>query len=136
MLEHFVGAQNPVYDSVLDELRAGHKQSHWMWFIFPQLASLGRSDTAKRFGLSDREHAKAYASHPVLGARLRECVALTNAIEGRTAREIFGYPDYLKLQSCLTLFLLATDEEDFRIGLKKYYKGRLDGGTVKLLGSS
>jgi len=136
MLEHFVEAQDLVYDRVVDELRAGYKRSHWMWFVFPQLASLGKSVTAKRFALLDLQHARAYADHPILGARLRQCVALTNTIDGRTALEVFGSPDDLKFQSCLTLFSLATDEEAFRLGLKKYYESRLDPRTIKLLACS
>ena len=98
-LKRFVDAQEPVYDGVKLELRRGHKRSHWMWFIFPQLAALGSSPTAKHFGLHSLEEARAYAAHPVLGARLRECCAILLGVEGRSAHEIFGSPDDLKFKS-------------------------------------
>ena len=107
MLDHFVAAQDPVYAGVLAELRAGQKQRHWMWFIFPQLTALGRSDTARRFGLSGLGEARAYLGHPVLGPRLLECTGIVNGVSGRSAHEIFGSPDDLKLRSSMTLFALA-----------------------------
>jgi uncharacterized protein (DUF1810 family) len=130
MFDHFVNAQNKIYPAVLSELRAGVKQSHWMWFIFPQLRALGRSLTAQQFGLADLEEAQAYASHPVLGPRLKECVALANAVEGRTAAQIFGSIDALKYRSCLTLFWRATGGEIFLGGLTKHYSGEEDPMTL------
>ena len=121
MFQHFLDAQAGVYDQMLRELRTGQKQSHWMWFILPQLKALGRSDTAKHFGLADLDEAKAYAAHSVLGVRLRECVSLANAVEGKSANDIFGSPDDLKFRSCLTLFARATGEDIFRAALAKYY---------------
>src|SRR5574338_913021 len=102
-LQRFVDAQAPVYDRVRAELRRGRKQSHWMWFIFPQIASLGHSPMAQRYAISSLEEVKAYLEHPVLGARLRECTRLILAVEGRSARGILGPPDDMKLRSCLTL---------------------------------
>jgi uncharacterized protein (DUF1810 family) len=130
MFDHFVIAQNKTYPAVLSELRAGAKQSHWMWFVFPQLRALGRSPTAQQFGLADLEEAQAYASHPVLGPRLKECVALANAVEGRTAAQIFGSIDALKYRSCLTLFWRATGGEIFLDGLTKHYSGEEDPLTL------
>ena len=134
MFDHFIAAQDQVYANVLRELRAGRKQSHWMWFIFPQVAGLGLSAMAARFAIDDVEQARAYWAQPVLGQRLRECLALVNDIEGRTAREIFGSPDDLKFLSCLSLFLLATGDDIFRQGLDKFYQGALDPMTVRLIG--
>jgi uncharacterized protein (DUF1810 family) len=134
VFDHFVAAQDPIYDRVQQELRNGRKRSHWMWFIFPQLAGLGTSFTAERFGLRDLEHAQAYARHRLLGERLRECVSLVNAIERSTPRQIFGYPDDLKFRSCLTLFSVATEEELFRTGLDKFYRSELDPLTIETLG--
>lgn len=131
--DHFIAAQDPVYPGVLQQLRAGRKQGHWMWFIFPQLAGLGRSAMADKFGIADLEEAKAYAAHPLLGGRLRQCVGLVNAIEGRSALEAFGSPDDLKLRSCLTLFLEATGEASFADGLDRFYGGARDPATLTLL---
>jgi uncharacterized protein (DUF1810 family) len=131
--DHFIAAQDPVYPGVLQQLRAGRKQGHWMWFIFPQLAELGRSTTAKAFGIADLEEARAYAAHPLLGGRLLQCVELASAIEGRSALEVFGSPDDLKLRSCLTLFLAATGEQLFQEGLERFYAGAPDPFTLELL---
>ena len=133
MFQPFLDAQAGVYEQALAELRAGRKQSHWMWFIFPQLKALGRSSTAKLFGLADLDEARAYAAHPLLGARLRACVAAAGAIEHTSAHEIFGFPDDLKFRSCLTLFLRATGEDLFRASLVKYYDGEEDPLTVAAL---
>jgi uncharacterized protein (DUF1810 family) len=138
-LARFLDAQAPCYARVLEELAAGAKASHWMWFIFPQLRGLGLSSTARRFGLSGLEEARAYLAHPLLGARLRECTRLLLAVEGRTAHEIFGSPDDLKLRSCLTLFAYAADPAplaDTRVfgeALAKYYRGEPDPRTLELL---
>ncbi|MBL8542319.1 MAG: DUF1810 domain-containing protein [Hyphomonadaceae bacterium] len=133
MFEHFIEAQAGVYTLALAELRAGRKRSHWMWFIFPQLRALGRSTTAQRFGLAGLEEAQAYAAHDLLGARLRECVGLANAVEGKSALDLFGPPDDLKYRSCATLFLRATEEQLFRDALDKFYGGAEDPLTLEAL---
>lgn len=133
-LERFVRAQNPVYDAVLDELRAGRKTSHWMWFVFPQLRGLGSSPTAVRYGISSADEARAYLVHDVLGPRLRECARLAARIEGRTAEQVFGWPDNLKLRSSMTLFARVTDDNaDFVAVLDKFYGGQEDPATVERL---
>ena len=135
MFEHFVAAQDPVYADVLAELRAGRKATHWMWFIFPQLRALGRSTTAQRFGITDLAEARTYLRHPVLGARLIECTEIVNGIGGRTAREIFGSPDDMKLRSSMTLFAHAADDAaPFRRVLAKYYDGAEDPLTLGFIG--
>ena len=108
-LERFVKAQIGIYDVALGELRAGRKRSHWMWFVFPQLAGLGSSPTAQTYAIGSLEEARAYLAHPVLGPRLIECVQAVNAVRERSAGDIFGYPDELKFRSSLTLFLLVTE---------------------------
>lgn len=141
-LERFLEAQAHCYPRVLEELGAGEKTSHWMWFIFPQLRGLGVSATARRFGLAGLEEARAYLAHPLLGGRLRECTRTLLAVEGRTAHEIFGSPDDLKLRSCLTLFAQATvpspagGDRVFGEALAKYYRGEPDPRTLELLISS
>jgi len=136
-LQRFVDAQQGVIESVRDELRAGRKRSHWMWFVFPQLKGLGFSAMAQQYGIASLDEARAYLAHPVLGARLRECCALMLAVPGRSAHEILGSPDDLKLHSCLTLFALAAPQEAvFREGLQRFYGGRMDEKTRALLGSA
>jgi uncharacterized protein (DUF1810 family) len=133
-LQRFVDAQDPVYDRVIAELRAGRKRTHWMWFIFPQIAGLGHSEMAKQFAISSREEAAAYLEHPTLGARLRECTQTVNGIEGRVIGQILGYPDDLKFRSCLTLFGRATkDNEAFVAALMKYFEGVEDDATLERL---
>lgn len=136
-LKRFVDAQNRIYDTAVAELRAGHKRSHWMWFIFPQLAGLGSSTMAARYGIASLEEARAYLEHDVLGPRLRECARLVSQVQGRSISEILGSPDDLKLASSMTLFAHATDdpavEDDFRAVLKKYYGGGEDPKTVARL---
>lgn len=134
-LTRFVDAQARVYDTVLEELRTGRKRSHWMWFVFPQLRGLGSSPTADRYGIHSLQEARAYLDHAVLGPRLRECVALVNAVDGRSAEQIFGWPDDLKLRSSVTLFAHATDDnQDFLALLDKYYGGEQDPLTLARLG--
>ena len=134
MFEPFVTAQEPIYAQVLAELRAGRKQTHWMWFIFPQLKALGRSATALRFGIADLAEARAYLQHPVLGARLVECAEIVGGIAGKTAHEIFGSPDDVKLRSSMTLFAHAAgDAGPFRQVLEKYYGGVEDPLTAELV---
>lgn len=131
-LERFVAAQAPVWPAVRAELQAGRKTSHWMWFVFPQLAVLGRSGMARHYGLSGLDEARAYLAHPVLGARLRECCGMLLQLQGPTALDIFGGIDAMKLRSCLTLFMLASpDEAVFREGLGKYYDGQPDPLTLE-----
>ncbi|GAA2791348.1 DUF1810 domain-containing protein [Mycolicibacterium pallens] len=133
-LQRFVDAQDRVYDQVLAELRAGAKRSHWIWFIFPQLATLGSSSTAKRFGIESLAEAQAYLAHPLLGTRLRECARLVTAIDGRSVNDIFGWPDNLKVRSSMTLFAHATDDNaDFLAVLDKFYGGEQDARTLELL---
>ncbi|MEE6177402.1 DUF1810 domain-containing protein [Mycobacterium sp. 050134] len=133
-LRRFADAQAPVYDRVVEELRAGRKRGHWMWFVFPQLRGLGSSPTAERYGISSLDEAGAYLRHPVLGSRLHECVGLVNEVQGRSVGQIFGSPDDLKLCSSMTLFARATaDNDDFLALLHKYYDGRQDALTLKLL---
>lgn len=136
-MQKFLEAQVPIYTQVMAELAAGHKHSHWMWFIFPQLKSLGRSATAQHFGLADMTEALEYLRHPVLGHRLRECAALVLATPGTqtTAHDIFGSPDDLKLRSCMTLFEAAAPEEPiFAQVLERFYDGKRDDATLRLLG--
>jgi len=133
-LQRFLTAQEPIYASVLHELRAGRKQSHWMWFIFPQLAGLGSSAMAQRYAIQSLDEARAYLAHPILGARLRECAELVLAVNGRTINEILGAPDDLKLRSCATLFAAVSDEGSvFEWLLAKYYDGAEDERTLELL---
>jgi uncharacterized protein (DUF1810 family) len=132
-LQRFVDAQDPVYDRVCAELRSGRKKSHWMWFIFPQIAGLGSSAMAQRYAISSLQEAQAYLNHPVLGARLRECTRLMLDVEGRSALEILGSPDDMKFRSCLTLFARAAPEEVFRDALRKYFDGAEDPSTIARL---
>jgi len=154
-LGRFVQAQEPLFERVCAELAAGSKQSHWMWFVFPQLRGLGSSATAQRFGIGSLEEARAYLAHRLLGERLRECTRLVNSVEGRSARAIFGYPDYLKFRSCMTLFAYAARgtpaahgtpaateapsvpgagaDAPFSAALDKYFAGEADPLTRELL---
>jgi uncharacterized protein (DUF1810 family) len=138
-LGRYVSAQQPVYPRVCAELAAGEKRSHWMWFIFPQLRALGSSPTAQHFGIGSLAEARAYLAHPVLGGRLRECTRLVTSVAGRTAEAIFGYPDYLKFRSSLTLFAQAAagspaaEDRIFGEALARYYGGEPDPLTLKLL---
>ncbi|HEX6705568.1 MAG TPA: DUF1810 domain-containing protein [Albitalea sp.] len=133
-LQRFVTAQQPVYAQVCAELAAGAKTSHWMWFIFPQLKSLGRSATAKHYGLASLAEAQAYWQHPLLGARLKECSGLVLTVEGKSALQILGSPDDLKFRSCMTLFERAAPHEPvFGRALQKFYAGQRDEATLELL---
>ena len=135
-LERFVEAQDAVYESVLNELRRGRKTSHWMWFVFPQIAGLGYSETARRFAIKSIDEAQAYCAHPVLGPRLKECVQVLLAIDGKTAEEIFGSIDALKLRSCATLFYAASGGEPlFEAVLDQYFDGVPDLKTLTVLRS-
>jgi uncharacterized protein (DUF1810 family) len=133
-LERFVTAQNPVFETVLEELRRGAKRSHWMWFVFPQLAALGRSPTARFFGIASLEEARAYLAHPVLGPRLALATRTVLAVEGRTLVAIFGPTDAMKFRSSMTLFGEAAGGEIFRQALATFCTGAADEQTLALLG--
>jgi len=137
-LIRFVDAQTPVYSEVVEELIAGRKRTHWMWFVFPQLAGLGRSAMAHRYAIRDSDQAARYLADPLLGNRLRESVRLVMAHRDKSASEILGSPDDLKLRSCLTLFrLAASDPADrtlFTQALDQFYDGKPDTNTLHLLG--
>jgi uncharacterized protein (DUF1810 family) len=136
-LERFVNAQEPVAADVQRELAAGRKQSHWMWFVFPQLKGLGRSSMAQHYGLGSLAEARAYLAHPVLGRRLLAWTALVQRVEGRSANAIFGSPDDLKFRSSMTLFAAARpDEPAFRDALEKYFGGEADRTTIDLLAAA
>ncbi|MBP2306681.1 DUF1810 family protein [Azospirillum melinis] len=134
-LQRFVKAQDPVYATVLAELRDGRKRSHWMWFIFPQLRDLGRSPTAQFYGITGLDEARAYLAHPVLGSRLAQATETVLAVQGRTLHEIFGSPDDLKFRSSMTLFAQAAAEGSdlYRKALVQCCNGRPDDATLKLL---
>lgn len=134
-LQRFVDAQAEVYSRVVTELRQGRKRSHWMWFIFPQLAGLGHSAMAQRFAIASAEEAVAYLAHPTLGPRLRECTALINATAS-AIREILGSPDDLKFCSSMTLFGAVSGEAEFLQAIAKYYGGAQDQRTLDLLAST
>lgn len=130
-------AQDPVYLLVLDELRAGRKTTHWMWFIFPQIAGLGASTTSRFYALENADEARAYLAHDVLGQRLRDCAELLLSLQGRSAHEIFGSPDDLKLRSCMTLFASVSPQKSvFHQVLDRYYGGIADEKTLAVLGST
>lgn len=134
-IERFVAAQAPLYARALVELRTGRKRSHWMWFIFPQLAGLGRSPTAVRFAVRNREEAEDYLEHPLLGARLRECTEAMLGLESRSLTEILGFPDDLKFRSCMTLFAsLSPPDSLFHRALDRFCDGLPDPRTLELLG--
>jgi len=133
-LQRFVNAQNPVFEKVCSELRRGRKESHWMWFVFPQLRGLGYSWMANKFGISSRDEAAAYLGHSILGPRLKESTQLVNLLEGRSIEQIFGYPDDLKFRSSMTLFsCVGSDNEVFVAALQKYFDGQPDPLTVERL---
>ena len=133
-LQRFVATQNPLYPAVLAELRAGCKRTHWMWFVFPQHVALGRSAMAARYGLASKAEAAAYWEHAVLGARLDECCRLVLTAGQRTAHQIFGSPDDLKLHSSMTLFATALPQQPvFQQVLQRYYGGEPDAYTLALL---
>ena len=136
-LQRFVTAQDEHYPEICAELRAGFKESHWMWYVFPQLRGLGSSGLSQHYGLASLEEARAYLQHPLLGSRLRECTRLVNAVEGRTIRQILGSPDDLKFRSSMTLFSLASGREEvFESALRRYCAGEPDPRTLALLGRS
>jgi uncharacterized protein (DUF1810 family) len=133
-LQRFIDAQDGIYAQVQAELAAGCKTTHWMWFIFPQIAGLGHSATAQKYAMSSLDEATAYLDHPVLGPRLRECARLVTAVNGRSIEEIFGYPDHLKFHSSMTLFAHAAgDGQVFTEALNKYWQAKPDQQTVERL---
>jgi uncharacterized protein (DUF1810 family) len=134
-LSRFVRAQQDDYERALSEITSGQKRTHWMWYIFPQLDGLAFSPTAKRYAIKSVEEARAYLEHPVIGPRLLKCAEAAVGVEGRSAAEIFGSPDDLKLKSCATLFSsVAPPGSVFDRLLEKYYRGQRDGKTLELLG--
>ncbi len=135
-LQRFVRAQEPRYAQALAELTQGAKRSHWMWFIFPQLKGLGSSPTAVAFAIGSLAEARVYLAHPVLGARLRECTQRVLELSGRTAHEVFGYPDDLKFRSCMTLFAHAEPDGPWHAALTRYFAGEEDPRTRELLTSA
>jgi len=135
-LNRFVGAQESDYQRALAELRNGRKRSHWIWYIFPQIDGLGFSSTAKHYAIKSLDEAKAYLAHPVLGQRLAECADALLKIENRTAHQILGSPDDLKVRSCATLFAAVSPAGSvFERVLEKYYDGERDDKTVQLTNS-
>jgi uncharacterized protein (DUF1810 family) len=133
-LSRFVDAQEGVYERALSEIRGGLKRSHWMWFIFPQYDGLGSSDISKRYAIKSLAEAGAYLAHPVLGPRLLECAEAVHAVEDRSATEIFGSPDDMKLRSCATLFAQVSPRGSvFERMLDKYFDGKADERTLELL---
>jgi uncharacterized protein (DUF1810 family) len=133
-LDRFVDAQRGVYAGALSELRQGRKRGHWMWFIFPQLRGLGVSAMSRHYGIESRREAAAYLDHAVLGPRLRECTEAVNGLCGRSAEEIFGAVDAMKLRSSMTLFHLAGGGGSFRLCLETYFGGAADPRTIELIG--
>jgi uncharacterized protein (DUF1810 family) len=132
-LQRFIDAQNPIYASALSEIRSGNKRGHWMWFIFPQMRGLGHSDMAQFYGIRSMEEAKAYLDHPVLGARLRECVAAMQDLSGTTPKKVFGEIDAIKFRSCLTLFERAGGDLVFEAALNRWFAGERDEATLRIL---
>jgi uncharacterized protein (DUF1810 family) len=136
-LDRFLQAQRDDYVRALSEIRNGRKESHWMWYVFPQLAGLGFSATSRRFSIKSLAEAKAYLSHPVLGPRLVECAEAVLGLEGRSASDIFGFPDDMKLRSCATLFARVSPPGSvFDQVLEKYFQGGRDAETLRLLGAT
>lgn len=132
-LERFLRAQNPVLGAVQAELARGRKQSHWMWFVFPQVAGLGFSAMSQRYAIGSRAEAEAYLAHPLLGPRLIECTRLVLAVDGRTINAILGAPDDSKFRSSMTLFGAVSDEAVFDEALAKYFAGGRDDATLEIL---
>jgi uncharacterized protein (DUF1810 family) len=133
-LQRFLDAQNRCYEQVCQELRAGYKQSHWMWFVFPQLKGLGHSAMANHYGIASAKEAEAYLAHAIFGPRLRHCTELVLGVEGRSIEQIFGDPDDMKFRSSMTLFAtVAADNKIFKDALQKYFAGKPDQRTIEML---
>jgi len=136
-LQRFVDAQDRVYARVVAELRAGRKTSHWMWFVFPQVAGLGNSPMAQEYAINSLDEARAYLAHLVLGPRLRECTQLVLDVKGRDISDILGYPDDLKFRSSMTLFAALDDAPPvFEAALRQFFAGKPDAATLEILGRS
>lgn len=133
-LQRFVDAQQPVFEAVRAELRAGRKRSHWMWFVFPQIKGLGHSEMAQKFAIGSIDEARAYLAHPLLGPRLQECTKLLLLVMAPSINVILGYPDDLKFHSSMTLFAQAADDPTpFNACLERYFGGKPDQATLNLL---
>jgi uncharacterized protein (DUF1810 family) len=133
-LQRFIQAQDPVFGRVQAELNAGHKRSHWMWFIFPQFAGLGASEMSRHFAIRSREEARAYLDHPLLGTRLLSCTEAVLNIRQHSVAEIFGHPDDLKFHSSMTLFAeVAAADSPFQRALEQYFHGIADAWTLSLM---
>jgi len=133
-LQRFVDAQREIFGQVISELREGRKQSHWMWYVFPQIKGLGSSPMAQRYAVLSLDEARAYWGHPVLGDRLRECTQLVTAARGQSIEDILGYPDNLKFHSSMTLFAHATNHDAvFEDALRKYFRSEYDHLTMERL---
>ena len=133
-LSRFLAAQDPIYPGALGEIRAGHKRTHWMWFVFPQAIGLGTSHTAQQYAIRSVDEARAYLAHPTLGRRLRECAETLLRVRGKSAAEIFGYPDDMKLRSSMTLFASVAEEDSvFEEVLQRYFGGKPDPLTLQFI---
>jgi uncharacterized protein (DUF1810 family) len=132
-LQRFVDAQALVYTQVLSELRSGRKRSHWIWFVFPQIAGLGHSAMARRYAIGSRDEAVAYLAHPILGPRLRECTQVVFDIQGRSIEQILGSPDDIKFRSSMTLFEAVSGDSVFRNAIDKFYASASDSATLAIL---
>ena len=133
-LSRFVAAQDPIYPEALSEIRAGHKRTHWMWFVFPQAIGLGTSPTARHYAIRSMDEARAYLTHPILGHRLRECAESLLRVRGKSASEIFGDPDDMKLRSSMTLFASVAEKDSvFAKVLEQYFGGKPDPLTVAFI---
>nr|WP_047169879.1 DUF1810 domain-containing protein [Sphingomonas sp. Y57] len=133
-LDRFVSAQEGSYEAALAEIRRGCKRGHWMWFVFPQMAGLGRSTTARHYAIASLDEARAYLAHPLLGARLRACVEALQDLDHGSAGAVFGDIDAMKLRSSLTLFEQASGERLFAAAIERWFDGRRDAATLRLLG--
>ena len=133
-LERFIASQDAVWPRVRAEMAAGRKESHWIWFVFPQITGLGSSPRSVHFAIRSRDEAKAYLAHPVLGTRLREVTDSVLNIEGQSVREIFGDPDDMKFRSSMTLFDAVSPNDIFATALEKYFTGQRDARTLEILG--
>ena len=133
-LERFVDAQRGTYEAALSEIKRGHKQTHWMWFIFPQIAGLGTSPMAQRYAVHSLDEARAYLAHPILGARYLECVAALQQLTDMTAQAVFGGVDAMKLRSSLTLFAIASELAAFDAAIDRWFAGERDPASIERLG--
>ena len=133
-LQRFIDAQNGIYEKVKKELEQGCKTSHWMWFIFPQIQGLGYSETAKYYSIRSLDEAKEYLNHSILGSRLTECSQIILDLENKTAKEIFGTVDAMKLRSSMTLFSLVSDNQVFDEVISMYFNGKKDDATLRIVG--